>query len=348
MKKLMNPAGLLAAAFALALAIALALNAAAQIPVAQAQTSSIIKGWDKDGDGLIEITTALQLNAMRLDLDGNGTPEQAAGHYNNYLKCSGSGPGEVRVCNGYELMNDIDIADADIDDWAPIGPWKAVFDGDGFNIKNLKSTQGGLFSDIGVRPSSTDAAAINAKTIVKNVRVVEADLDLSGGGGVLAGRNHATIIGSYASGNLESARGGSIGGLVGLNRGMIAGSVADVNVTVTNINDHTRVGGFVGVNYHRIYGSYAYGDVIDARANPDNKFYARGFGINHGIKGGEIYSSISYGNKILTKNTTDKNDDVTTLPGFTSSSNSDLWVDSCESDDKTIFTCPTPTPTPTN
>ena len=77
-----------AAAFALALAVALALNAAEQTPAAQAPASSAI-GSDPDSDGLIEITTPAQLNAMRYDLNGDGVPDLIASSpdYTGHLTC---------------------------------------------------------------------------------------------------------------------------------------------------------------------------------------------------------------------------------------------------------------------
>ena len=351
MKKLMNRAGLLAASFALALAVALALNAAAQTP-AGAQ-SQMTQGSDTDGNGLIEITTSAQLNAMRWDVDGDGdqvgdgdldSSVSVADRltYADLLTCSQdtmtAGP-TTSSCNGYELMNDISLAS--YADWDPIGPWQAVFNGNGFNITGLKGPSG-LFNPIG------------AEGVVKNVNVVGASITIERDervlAGVLAATNYGTIIGSYASGAVtvkpNSMDSGSVGGLAGRNLGKIAASVADVEVTVSSIpvGLKTRVGGFVGINYGHIHGSYAYGDVIDARSSGDRGFFARGFAVNQTDKNGKIHWSLSYGNKIVKRGDTE----TKSLALFAYREHDGTLVkNSCALENESEVTCPeTPTPTP--
>ena len=383
MKKLMNRAGLLAAAFALALAVALALNAAgqtpatAQVPAATqtpvathtpaatqtpeatqtptAGSNASVGGSDTDGNGLIEIGNANQLNAMRYDLDGNGVLEydlnadgipdispDKQNTYNALISC----PPTTAECKGYELNKDISLADlsAEYKPWTAIGPsWQSVFDGNGFSITGLEG-QHGLFGNIG-----TGVADKDAKTVVKNVDVVGADITLCGSG-VLATTNYATIIGSYVTGKItcSATTYGNSGGLVGVNRGTIIASVADVEVKLTNIpaDSFVRVGGFAGINHGNIRRSYAYGDVIDSRAKGvrdahsahDNGFRARGFAVNHGGHGGKIYSSFSYGNKIVT-NDRDKSEHPATFAYRSDSSRAtDLTPGSCELDRQWKFT----------
>ena len=302
MNKLMNRAGLLAAAFALALAVALALNAATQTTeVAEAQTPI---GTDTDDDGLIEIKNYDQLYAMRYDEDGNGDPNYDLNNdgirddgippnaYSTHLSCPAAS-----TCNGYELGGDISLAGSD---WVP-SRLNTVFNGNGFNITGLTGNDG-LFS------------VIAAGGVLKNVNVVNASITRVGTTdvrvGALSAVNSGTIIGSYASGavtvtsnDTTEPRKDSIGGLVGRNDGKIFASVADVNVTVERIPNgkSVRVGGFVGINKGLIHGSYAYGDVIDGRgiAFPVGTpgFRAYGFAINHTGNGGQIHWSFSYGNK---------------------------------------------------
>ena len=379
MKKLMNRMGLLTAAFALALAVALALNAATQNP-AVAQTSATTPtptatpSSDTDGNGLIEISTAAQLNAMRWDLNGDGDqvgdgdPDASVSPadrltYFSLLRCSQPTTTEAApptsTCKGYELTKDISLAEYK-NTWQPIGPnWQAVFDGNGFSITDLEG-QHGLFRAIGIHNDKT----VYDKTIVKNVDVVGAKITLAaaqgGGAGVLAASNHATIIGSYVTGELTrnaTVNNGRLGGLVGFNMGTIAASVADVNITLTSIppGERLRVGGLAGVNYGAIHRSYAYGNLTDARTAdtmPPGIFHAQGFAVNHSR--GTIDSSLSYGYKIV--NGTPLNAAFKSLAKFayggtvsddkSNPSNTSGLTDSCALD-HAKFICPTPTPTPT-
>ena len=405
MKNLMNRTGLLAAASALALAIALALNSAAQTPAGAqipdathtptpthtperfpdsthtptptatytpatgANPNAI--GSDTDGNGLIEITTPAQLNAMRWDLDGDGNqvgdgdadlsvPSADRETYFSLLRCrQDTTPAAVpppSTCVGYELMNDISLASYK-NSWTPIGPhWQAVFNGNGFSVTGLEG-QHGLFGNIGILGNET----VNAKTVVKNVDVVGAKITLAANksGGVLARANYATIIGSYVTGEVTGGATESVlfdyGGLVGINRGgTIAASVADVNVKVTSIIYGARVGGLVGINTGDIHRSYAYGNIIDARTANDRPRSFRGFGfaVNHSIKEGTIDSSLSYGNKIVTngdgKDAAILENSLAQFAKGSAHNGITLITNSCPLPDESQFTCPTPTPSPTS
>ena len=121
-------------------------------PAAQGSSGT---DYDTDSDGLIEITTLAQLDAIRLDLDGDGRPTSVLAYRSAFplgdvgsdaemgaagrMGCSHSDP-VVRTCLGYELMSDLDfdtdedgsthnngVGDPDDDyynggaGWAPIG-----------------------------------------------------------------------------------------------------------------------------------------------------------------------------------------------------------------------------------
>ena len=138
-------------------------------PAAQGSSGA---DYDTDSDGLIEITTLAQLDAIRLDLDGDGRPTSVLAYRSAFplgdvgsdaemgaagrMGCSHSDP-VVRTCLGYELMSDLDF-DTDgsgsanaADDywnggagWTPLGghsgtprPFVATFDGNGNTISNL-------------------------------------------------------------------------------------------------------------------------------------------------------------------------------------------------------------------
>ena len=65
---------------------------------------------DTDDDNLIEVSTLAQLNAIRWDLDGNGTP--SSGNESSYRTAFGTGSSNVTchgTCAGYELRANLDF-----------------------------------------------------------------------------------------------------------------------------------------------------------------------------------------------------------------------------------------------
>ena len=81
---------------------------------------------DNNGNGLIDIATATELNNMRHNLDATS------------LKTSGTAFGFTRGCpdsgcNGYELISDITLSGA----WTPIGTFTKIFDGNNNRISGL-------------------------------------------------------------------------------------------------------------------------------------------------------------------------------------------------------------------
>ncbi len=115
---------------------------------------------DIDDDGLIEIYTLSDLDNMRRHLDGSAFSD-GADNVANQNGCFGDASGAT-VCNGYELMNDLDFnTDGSTPDsvnnsltpgdqfyngglgWEPIGtrtpkaPFTAIFEGNYFTLHNL-------------------------------------------------------------------------------------------------------------------------------------------------------------------------------------------------------------------
>ena len=119
----------------------------------KAQTTPMVEDYDRDNNGLIDITTLAQLNAIRWDLNGDG--DVASGNAANYLLAfphrdttSGGRMGcPSGTCIGYELMNNLDFdedGNGERDDsynqgsgWNPIGTFTATFQGNGHVIENL-------------------------------------------------------------------------------------------------------------------------------------------------------------------------------------------------------------------
>ena len=215
---------------------------------------------DDDGDGLIDIYTLEDLDAMRYQLDGSAyRPKQNAEAV--MQDCP------LQVCNGYELRRDLDFnVDASYlttsnkviwtsDGWDPIGRasnrFSTVFEGNGYTISNLYIAKSvlpvGLFS------------VLSSSGEIKNVRLLK--LSVRGGVfiGALVGQNYGKITNSYmtdgtVSGNTQT------GGLVGGNRGQIISSFVHVNVK--GIGDSPlSAGGLVGWNQGSIINSYAIGAV---------------------------------------------------------------------------------------
>ena len=231
---------------------------------ARAQTTV---DYDGDDDGLIEVTTVAQLNAIRWDLNGDGAvdPGGDAASYgaafpnamvSPLMGCATTG------CVGYELTANLDLASAgdSVTGWAPIGgasnAFTATFDGGapGFTVSNLTINSSlnrvGLFGATG--PGS----------VIRNVTL--ADVNIAGGifTGALVGRNSGSIIDSSATGAVSGAR--STGGLVGAifhPGGVIVGSTAGVRVTENGRGDGFYIGGLVGLNAGSIIDSHATGDV---------------------------------------------------------------------------------------
>ena len=202
------------------------------------EASSHWTDYDTDDDGLIDITTLAQLDAIRHDLNGNGDATHAdyvaafPSRDTNSATRMGCPSG---TCIGYELMNNLDFDENDDDQitsadatywnsgagWTPLGgadeathqDYTAIFEGNNHTISNLYislnttsasvATFVGLFSDIG---HPTDA---NQPGAVRNVGLVNPSVNNTRTGnasfartGALAGRNntHGTVTGSYVSG----------------------------------------------------------------------------------------------------------------------------------------------------
>ena len=199
--------------------------------------------YDTDEDGLIEISTLAQLNAVRWDLDGNGAV--ASGDQANYSGASGAfasastGMGcPTGGCSGYELTQDLDF-DTDGDGashdggtsdsgdtyhnggsgWDPIGrSWSpsdathfnAVFDGNGHSIHNLyvnrNRNYGGLF------------AVLRGSAVVRSLGLPNAYVDISaagfGGaaGGVVVGPGGGVVGERLGGGQHQRRRSGGVDG----------------------------------------------------------------------------------------------------------------------------------------
>ena len=230
--------------------------------------------YDRDADGLIEVTTLEQLDAIRHDVDGDGLPTHAgkdayrAAFPEAFLE-TGARLTCVGECRGYELTADLDFdtngsGGPDAGDtywndgvgWVPIidksgrphRRFEATFEGNGHTVRNLfinrpTSSGVGLFQ-------GTDYASV-----IRHVRVTRINVTGNNSVGGLAGRNLGQITASYTTGRVTGQR--DVGGLVGKNYGTITASYATGRVSGTR-----RVGGLVGGQLSgRVAASYATGRV---------------------------------------------------------------------------------------
>ena len=231
-------------------------------PTARAQTTG---DYDGDDDGLIEVATVAQLNAIRWDLDGDGAvdPGGDAASYgaafpnamvSPLMGCAATG------CVGYELTANLDLASAgdSVTGWAPIGgasnAFTATFDGGalGFIVSNLTINSSlnrvGLFGETGRR------------SVIRNVTLEDVNVTGYTSTGALVGRNAGSIIDSSATGAVSGTE--ATGGLVGAilhPGGVIVGSTAGVQVTGSAPG--LFIGGLAGFNKGLIIDSHATGDV---------------------------------------------------------------------------------------
>ena len=246
-------------------------------------TTEVLVDYDADNDGLIEVTTLKQLDAIRHDLDGDGIPtDDGVAAYTaafpgpvERMGCSGADG-----CAGYEIMADLDFdtngsGDDDAGDtywndgagWTPIGggaseisstgrtmhnPFLAIFEGNGRTISNLfvdkRGSFLGLFGYVGF-----DAAS-GAVGVIRNVNLIDVNVTGNHYGSGLAAVNLGVITNSQVTGLVTGVN--IVGGLVGENYGVIAGShVAGC------VSGGELVGGLVGRSYGAITNSSVTGCV---------------------------------------------------------------------------------------
>ena len=200
--------------------------------------------YDTDDDGLIEVSSGAQLDAIRYDTDGNGTV--SAGDLSSYqaaypnpatnMGCPNSG------CIGYELSTGLDLSDWD---WIPIDAgdgYSATFDGNDFTISNLYIDLP-TTDDVGLFGSATPSAFIR-NVVLSAVSVTGRDFV-----GSLVGSNYGTITDSTSSGHVAGSW--DVGGLVGVNHGAITDSTNSGHVTGNWDETGGRyVGGLVGSNLY--------------------------------------------------------------------------------------------------
>ncbi len=235
---------------------------------------------DDDGDGLIEVARAAELDAVRHALNGDG--RRLSG--NAALNTAGcGGAGGITECSGYELVADISLANYADDDggkgWQPLGydsdtsiggcqgaAFNGTFEGNGWTISDLNINRSsedcvGLFGQMAMN-SEIRNLTLRAESVIGRNRV----------GGLVGDSSLAQIVSSSVVAAEVSGTGSSVGGLVGLGAsarvysssvvaskisgtgssvGALVGSGASARVHSSSIvagevRGATRVGGLVG------------------------------------------------------------------------------------------------------
>ena len=216
---------------------------------------------DDDDDGLIDLYYLEDLDAIRHQPDGRGYKRSMS---TDLLTLGCPLVGGEEHCRGYELRRNLDFTDANsyqsgtvntdwtgTKGWSPMpstGDFSAVFDGNGYTISNLRINDD-TRSNVGLFRSTSET------TIIKNVGLLDVDVEGDTNVGALAGRNYGNIINSYVTGDVVGAK--NVGGLVGQNNGQIISSF--VNTMVSGSVNY--IGGLVGVNNGVIENTYTGGSV---------------------------------------------------------------------------------------
>ncbi|MFP6845122.1 MAG: hypothetical protein VB958_07930 [Thalassolituus sp.] len=268
---------------------------------------------DADSDGLIDISSLEQLNAIRYNLTGIGRTLSEGGATDS----SGCPVAVVNgihqfQCMGYELINNLDfdsnadgVMDANDaywnegDGWEPIGSedyFESIFDGNGYEIRNLYINRStpivGLFAVI-----SGDAAALRNIGVIGKL-VATADDYV----GVLAGAaiSGAKVSDAYAIGTVSGNK--YAGGLVGF---LIDASISR-SFVIGNVSGDAGVGGLVGAAdvFASITDTFATGSVagssyIGGLVGAAGIEYEGGVVIANSFSSGRVTATDSYGGGLV-------------------------------------------------
>ncbi len=240
--------------------------------------------YDTDDNGLIEVSTLAQLNAIRWDLNGDGTADAGANQATNQASYAAAfsnaavGMGCAVTCIGYELDADLDFdengdgqmtAAGDPTYWDGSAGWNPIgHAGSPFSAGTIFEGNGHTISHLFINRQSTDSVGLfrGLKGTVRNLALEDVYVAGQDTVGALVGLNEGAVYWSYVTG--EVAGRDMVGGLVGdngwrdgksKNNGHIGGSYS--LATVRGSNEH--VGGLTGRNNEGsvIIASYARGVV---------------------------------------------------------------------------------------
>jgi len=169
------------------------------------------------------------------------------------------------TCDTYKALYYVLTADIDLSgkQWVPIGesgsyPFNGVFDGDGYHISGLtvgtSGTADSSLNDIGLFGN------VDSGAVIKNVGVSISVNSASGSNiGGIAGVNYGLVMNCWATGSVKSAGSGYIGGLLGENDGTVQNCYVRGSLEG---GDGAVIGGLVGFNNSgTVQNCYASADV---------------------------------------------------------------------------------------
>ena len=267
------------ASTSLILVVLLLIWGAASPPGAGSQSGNV--DYDKDDDGLIEISNLEQLVALRHDLDGEGLklpnrrfPDAEPGYG---CPIAGLRQENVRKCRGYELTRPLDFQDPASYASNSVNPeWTELTEGYGWHPIGLVSGVRRLYSKermaaYGYKATFDGNGHTISNLFIKYDTYSRSQIRPSGLFGVTSETSEIKRIGLD---NVNVTSTSHVGGLVGINSGRITESYVTGSVTSEYTNTRSRVdrngrvlpeiksqgyqsGGLVGVNHGRISDSHA-------------------------------------------------------------------------------------------
>ena len=234
-----------------------------------------LQDYDDDDDGLIDIRTHQQLNAVRWDLNGNGVVSQAdegsgwsSGNdtsYNTAFPNAAAGMGckltdhdnnqatdTVPTCTGYELRADIDLdTDEDGNSWTGSEASPTGDSGDAYN------NSGSGWEPIGTATASFHTTFNGNGHTISNLFINRGNASNTGlFGHIGIPSNNYTRIEAVGLRNVLVIGNTSVGALVGRSGKPVTASWATGAVI-----GETQVGGLVGSNTSSITASYSLASV---------------------------------------------------------------------------------------
>ncbi|MXX99019.1 MAG: cadherin-like beta sandwich domain-containing protein, partial [Gammaproteobacteria bacterium] len=266
---------------------------------------------DTDGDGLIEISSPADLNAIRYQLDGSGY-RTSTETTKITLGCPDEG------CRGYELTSDIDLSGIN---WQPIGsetnPFSGAFNGNDHTISNLDLTPQcsnvGLF---GETAASATIEHVRLSDVTINSHCRGSDSNIAALIGVNRGSlhhsqvtdvivhgfygNHGALVGVNEAGALishsyvadVSIKGQHVGGLVGRNDGSITRTYLVKGTVIGDSDIDGKLGGLVGISTSTAVVEYSYAANVSVESGSGGDGIGGLVGLGNGSTVASYYAAV--------------------------------------------------------